>query len=80
MGLEKTLVHPKTKEIFGEDMVFTTGAVLAERLGANVRNTVAHGMITDSQAAGPDALYVWWLCLHLIWGFGPPPCQAQEFE
>jgi hypothetical protein len=73
IGLEAALFHPKTRAIFPEDLVFTAGAVLAERLGANLRNKVAHGMITDAESGGSDAVYVWWLCLHMLWGFGPPP-------
>jgi hypothetical protein len=77
IGLEKVLLHQKTIAIFGEDVVFTIGAALAERLGANTRNMVAHGMINDAQSAGGDAIYVWWLCLHMLFGFGTPPITNE---
>ncbi|HEV2738677.1 MAG TPA: DUF4209 domain-containing protein [Candidatus Elarobacter sp.] len=78
IGLEKVLLHQKTIAIFGEDVVFTIGAALAQRLGANMRNMVAHGMITDGQSAGGDAIYVWWLCLHMLFGFGSPPLADES--
>jgi len=70
LSIEKVLEHPVTQSVFGSDVVFALDAVLAERLGANMRNLVAHGIISDRVAGSSDAAYVWWLTLKLLRFYG----------
>jgi hypothetical protein len=69
-SVEKVLEHPKMTKILGEDLVFVLDTVLAERLGANLRNTVAHGIIDDVSAGSHDVAYLWWLALYILRAYG----------
>ena len=64
--LGNMLYRPEMKEIFGEDLTFDLQGLLLERFGANLRNQVAHGLANYQTFFAPDAIYLWWLALHLL--------------
>jgi hypothetical protein len=51
----------RRQKVFGADGVFQLQDLLADTLGANLRNEVAHGLVNDNQMFGDDVLYLWWL-------------------
>ena len=55
----------KVEEIFGEDIVFILRAMLVERCSTNLRNRLAHGMLSPGHCFDYRAVYVWWLVLHI---------------
>jgi len=59
------LDHDKAREILGETNVFHLKCLLTERLGSNLRNRVAHGLVDDRQSQDSRVLYLWWLALRL---------------
>lgn len=63
--LEKTLNQlldmPEAEKIFGANGVFQLQDLLADTLGSNLRNEVAHGLMEDERLFGGDVLYLWWL-------------------
>jgi Domain of unknown function (DUF4209) len=71
--LEAILDHPRLAQIIDDDHIFALDCVLAERLGANVRNHVAHGMLTDAASNSVDSAFVWWLALRMLGFYGPNP-------
>ncbi len=44
-SLNTTLYNPKLAEVFGKDIMFDLQGILVERLGANLRNRMAHGLM-----------------------------------
>jgi len=64
--LNRTLYMPILKEIFGEDMVFHLQRILVDPLGGNLRNKMAHGMISSDEFFSIPVAYLWWLILHLV--------------
>jgi hypothetical protein len=64
-GLGALLGMPEATAVLGESMAFELRALLVEQQGANLRNHVAHGLLTDGQAWSAYALYAWWLALRL---------------
>ena len=56
---------PEVKEIFGEDLLFDLKGLLSERFGSNLRNRLAHGLVTDNEYVSPASAYAWGLVLHL---------------
>lgn len=48
---------------FGEDFVFDLRGLLVERFGANLRNELAHGLISHNGFYSVPAYYLWWLSL-----------------
>ncbi len=55
----------KVEEIFGVDIVFVLRALLVEKCSTNLRNRLAHGMLSPGHCFDYPAVYVWWLVLHI---------------
>ena len=64
--LKKILDEPALTTILGENYVFELKGLLVSRSGANLRNDLAHGLLTPGDTRGPVAKYFWWLTLKLI--------------
>jgi hypothetical protein len=72
----KTLLSemPQTEKVFGEDFVFDLRGLLIEKLGSNLRNEFAHGLISFPGFHSPDVVYFWGQCLR----FTALPVLARE--
>jgi len=64
LPLDSLLALPETVAIFGDDAIFELRAVLTERFGSNLRNRVAHGLVSEHEFFGHEGRYLWWLVLH----------------
>ena len=65
IGLDNLLRMPETIEIFGEDILFDLQGLLVDRFGSNLRNRLAHGLLTDDDSSSMRSIYTWALVLHL---------------
>jgi len=63
--LNTTLRMPEVEKIFGRNMIFTLRALLVEREGANIRNRMAHGLLSHAEFYSTDCLYLWGIILRL---------------
>lgn len=63
--LGSLLERPELVEILGEDTVFDLQGLLNERLGSNLRNLIAHGLMDTPSFFTNRVIYLWWLVLHL---------------
>ena len=63
--LEKLLLMPETIEALGEEHVFELRGVLTEEFGSNLRNRLAHGLLTDGDCYTLATEHLWWLLLRL---------------
>ncbi len=63
IGLSSLMERPVVEQIFGPDGAFEISALFCESFGANLRNEVAHGLITQYALQSTDVVYAWWLCL-----------------
>ncbi|MEQ8973866.1 MAG: DUF4209 domain-containing protein [Coleofasciculus sp. C1-SOL-03] len=63
--LNKVLYSPDLKEVLTEDIIFIIKGLLVERMGANIRNEICHGLFDYSQFFQPQITYIWWLTLYL---------------
>ena len=60
-----TLLYlPQSREILGDDLLFTLRGLLVERFGTNLRNRFAHGLDT-SLLESAHSIYLWSLALFL---------------
>lgn len=50
----------------GPDLAFELRAVLLEQVGPNLRNELAHGLVTDGGMRSAPSVYTWWLCLRMV--------------
>jgi hypothetical protein len=49
----------------GPRLSFELRALLLEQVGPNLRNELAHGLVTDGVLWGAPSIYAWWLCLRM---------------
>jgi hypothetical protein len=64
--LNDILYDPALKKVLGENLVFDLQGLFVERFGANLRNRLAHGLISDNGFYSVDVPYFWWLTLRLV--------------
>jgi Domain of unknown function (DUF4209) len=58
-------VDADRRKIFGVDFVFNLRGLLVEPFGANLRNEMAHGLLSANQMYSYAPRYVWWLTLRM---------------
>lgn len=59
---EAKYAEPLT-EVFGKDFIFDARGLLIEQFGANLRNNMAHGLISYNEFYTSQAYYFWWVAL-----------------
>lgn len=64
-NLNSTLYRPEITSIFDENTIFDLKCLLVEHAGSNLRNRMAHGLISDSEFMSPLMSYIWWITLRL---------------
>lgn len=50
---------------YDEDLLFDLRSLLTEKYGSNMRNRLAHGLLSDDDSESSIAIYVWWITLRL---------------
>ena len=65
-GLSSLLESEKVDEIFGADLAYELRVLYLDAAGPNLRNEVAHGLLSDGTAEGAESLYTWWLALRIV--------------
>ena len=63
--LNDILYCSEVEEIFGEDVAFDLRGLLVERYGSNLRNRVAHGLMSFDGFYSIETAYFWWITLRL---------------
>ncbi len=85
-SLSSFLFEPKMEGILGKDMQFQLDFLFCSEFGLNIRNDLAHGLLSDGelQFFGP---YVWSLAMLLCFNFQQrfynaniPPADTEESE
>jgi hypothetical protein len=74
--LDGLLQLPQTLELFGAGHIFELRGVLSEPLGWNLRNRVAHGLITVDGCYTHASIMLWWLVVRFC--VFPLVLQADE--
>lgn len=65
VGLSSLIEYPEVKKIFGENDAFELHALFCTAHGPNLRNQVAHGLLSDAECHTFVAVYAWWWTLRL---------------
>jgi len=65
-GLSTLLDNPDIEKTMDRNLLFEFKALLADSIGPNMRNEVAHGLLEADGAMSVYAIYLWWLCLRLV--------------
>lgn len=64
-GLGALLVVDAALEILGPGLQLELRSLLVEQEGPNLRNELAHGLVTDAAAWSANAVYAWWLIMRI---------------
>jgi hypothetical protein len=65
-GLSTLLDLPEVTPLFGEDLTFELKALFCDAFGPNLRNELAHGLLSDGACQSVEAVYAWWFGLRLV--------------
>ncbi|MBA4316565.1 MAG: DUF4209 domain-containing protein [Limnobacter sp.] len=65
-GLSTLMEAPEAAQIFGEDLSFELKALFCDAFGPNLRNELAHGLLTDEECQSTYAIYAWWLGVKIV--------------
>ena len=59
LPLHVLLKNPTAEKIFGEDLVFSMRVLLTEKMGKNLRNSLAHGLLDSRQFNLETSNFLW---------------------
>jgi hypothetical protein len=76
LNLNNLLRFPELNEILGEEVVFALQCLLIEKFGPDLRNNMAHGLMSSGQFFTGHVTFFWWLCLRMC--FIPVILRAEE--
>lgn len=65
-SLNVTLYLPELEKMLGPDITFDLQSLLVEGYGHNLRNNLAHGLMSYGAFYSHSVIYLWWLVLRLI--------------
>lgn len=65
VGLSALMQREAANHIFTRDLAFEIRALFCGPTGPNIRNDVAHGLVSDESALGITSIYTWWFALRL---------------
>lgn len=64
--IDRVLGNERLKEALGAAFVFDLQSLLSGRTGPNLRNSIAHGLVSSVSLNSPTGLYLWWLLFRLV--------------
>lgn len=65
--LHKILWMKEVAAFLGPNILFDLRGILIDRVGCNLRNESAHGLMTEGQFYTAESPYLWWLVIHLLY-------------
>jgi len=67
LGLSSLVKLEQMEEVFGPDLAFEIRAVFCHGFGPNLRNELAHGLLSPDALRSAESIYGWWLIFSLIY-------------
>lgn len=78
-GLSALMDLDGAEEALTKDLAWNIRALYCGPLGPNLRNRVAHGLLTSREASSSETVYAWWLAFRLVFiPFFNTVREAQE--
>lgn len=74
--MDNLLGQPKLVELLPADILFQLELFLG-RDGLNLRNQLAHGLLSAGALYAPEAKYLWWIVLRLVVGWKALELQGE---
>ncbi|WAW10362.1 DUF4209 domain-containing protein [Oxalobacter vibrioformis] len=66
-GLSAMLDDPSIERVFSPDILFNLKCLFGDTLGPNMRNNIAHGLLSDDELNSTFSAYSWWFILRLVY-------------
>lgn len=66
-GLSTLVKKDGFEDIFGKDLGFEIKALFCDGAGPNLRNNVAHGLLSSTEMSSIYSVYCWWFCFKLVY-------------
>ncbi|VVE20115.1 DUF4209 domain-containing protein [Pandoraea terrigena] len=60
-GMSTLVKLPQMVTVFGEDFTFELSALFCDQNGPNLRNEIAHGLMSKAACESDACIYAWWL-------------------
>lgn len=67
VGLSTLVDKDGFETIFGKDLGFEIKVLFCDASGPNLRNNVAHGLLSTNQMNDIYSIYCWWFCFKLVY-------------
>ena len=64
-GLSTLMKDDVINQAFDANFAFEIKTLFCEKTGPNLRNNVAHGLLSDDRAESDFVIYAWWLALKI---------------
>ncbi len=65
-SIERILGNDRLQKALGPAFTFNLQSLLSKRSGSNLRNNIAHGLVSSESLNSHDGFYLWWLLLRLV--------------
>jgi hypothetical protein len=65
-GMSTLIDHPNAEGVFGKNVIFELRALFCDSNGPNLRNELAHGLLSEDGCNSVFAVYAWWFALRLV--------------
>ena len=66
-GLSSLVENNKLEDIFGKDLWFEFKVLFGGEPNLNLRNNVAHGLLSSDEMKSVYVIYFWWFCFKLVY-------------
>lgn len=66
-GLSSLVGNNKLEDIFGKDLWFEFKVLFGGEPNLNLRNKVAHGLLSSDEMKSEYSVYFWWFCFKLVY-------------
>lgn len=74
-SIERIMGNERLRRALGAAFAFDLQSLLSGRTGPNLRNSIAHGLVSPDSLNSPTGFYLWWLLFRLV-VFPPPMMRA----
>lgn len=79
VGLSNLINMPEAEKIFGADICCEIRMLFCDDFGPNLRNGLAHGLLSDGLCESVESVYAWWFGLRMVFNtFWESECAAEQ--